>query len=164
MDRKHTDPTPPVPSAAAPRTAPLAASSSAWQALGSHRIRIVTDLVEWEGIGPVSVDDIREYQGVRERVIERCGYCVALVNAKSAGSISPDARRFLVEQSRTRTERRVATAVYGIAGAAHAMAALVIRAMDLLGKRKNQILICGDEATARAWLDNQRGHYRGSST
>jgi hypothetical protein len=127
--------------------------------MGSHRVRIIDDVVEWEGVGPVSAGDIRAYQGIRDTVLTRLGYCLALVNSKAAAGISPEARRYLVEQSRTHAQRRIATAVYGVSGTAYAMATLVIRAMELLGKRRNTIMICGDEAAARAWLDEQRQRY-----
>lgn len=156
--RKHDPPGSPTPG----QPTPVAASSAegTWQAMGSHRVRIDADVVEWEGIGPVGLVDIRSYQGIRDQVLGRFGYCLALVNAKQSAGISADARRYLVEQSRTHAERRIATAVYGVSGAAYAMAALVIRAMELLGRRKNKIMICADEAAARAWLDDQRLQYQ----
>jgi hypothetical protein len=142
---------------------PASTEEGAWQAVGSHRMRIQGDLIEWEGIGPVRIADIRAYQDLRDTVLARLGYCVALVNSQATAGINPDARRFLAEQARSHVQRRVSTAVYGVSGPAYAMAALVIRAMELLGRRKNQILICSNEAEARAWLETQRRLYQATS-
>jgi hypothetical protein len=87
------------------------------------------------------------------------GYRLHLVDVTHAGSISPDARRFLLEQRRI-SKAPSAVAVVGARFAVRTIAHLVMRGMQTLTKTYLGVDFFEDETTARAWIEAQRRRLR----
>jgi hypothetical protein len=83
-----------------------------------------------------------------------------LIDVSLAGTISPEARRFLLE-NRRRTKVPGAVAVVGASFTVRTLAHMVIRALQALTKSYLGMHFFTDEAAARAWIDAQRKRLRG---
>lgn len=86
---------------------------------------------------------------------DEVGFILSLVDARRAGTITPEARRMSAAYQR---EHPVpgAVAVFGVGAVLRAINALYSRAVAYLTNSQREMALFQTEAEARAWLDGQR--------
>ena len=89
------------------------------------------------------------------RVSDIYGYRLHLIDVSLAGTISPDARRLLLE-NRHKSKAPSVVAVVGARFAVRTLAHMVLRAMQSLTKTHVIVDFFEDETAARTWIDSQR--------
>lgn len=120
-----------------------------WSQLGLHRIRVVHDTVEWILDGPVSLTELQQFEQFQHQVERTFQYVLILVDCHKAGGISPQARRYVAEQTKLRPDLKTFSALYGCSPMIVALSTLVVRAITLFSGRPHPVEICRDEASAR---------------
>lgn len=116
-----------------------------------------------EFIGDLAAEHMPELNAMNSRYAQRNGYLLVLVDASSAGTMTPAARRMSVEGGRALNSRS-ATAIFGTSLMTRTVATLLFKAVALLSRQSTSLEFFKTEAAARAWLDKQRARLRGVSS
>lgn len=94
-----------------------------------------------------------------ERAGNEFGYRLNLIDVRRAGTITPDARRYLLERRKGSTTPSV-VAIVGASFAVRTVAHMVTRALGLLTKSYVAVEFFAEEIAAHAWIDAQRNRLR----
>lgn len=86
---------------------------------------------------------------------DKYGYRLNLIDVTKAGTITHDARRFLLEQRR-RTKLPGVVAIVGATFTARTLAQMILRALQALTKVYAGVGFFADEIAARDWIELQR--------
>lgn len=106
-------------------------------------------------VGDVDADHVVTMQQTSLRLFEEHGYSLTLVDAREAGTMTPEARRASAEHQR-QYEIPGSVAIFGIGVILRAMIALYSRTVALFAKTKRETALFQTEAEARAWIDAER--------
>lgn len=126
-----------------------------WVQIGPHRVLCSKDMYLAKFVGDLTVEHMPSFRALNSRYFENNGYVLILVDASSAGTMTPEARRLSAEYRR---ELRYvsATAIFGSSLVTHALAALLFKASKLVSGQSVEHEFFRSESAARAWLDAQR--------
>lgn len=125
-------------------------------------VTVESDIVVVQLHGDYTLDVAMHVQTYVERIGDTFGYRMNLIDVCHAGTITHDARRYLLER-RKKTQIPSAVAVVGASFGVRTMAHMVIRALASLTRTQLSVDFFKDEVGAREWLDAQRNRLRNSS-
>jgi len=121
------------------------AREQGWCRVDRHRYRIEDDTIHW--------------QFAVESIFARYGYCLSLINAGHVAKVTPEARRFLGQQSKRRNQKSAA-AIFNSGVIATAVSLLIAGAFRIFIGKEPTFAIFKTEAEARSWLVRQRQQIR----
>jgi hypothetical protein len=104
-----------------------------------------------------------ELQAITNAVAARDGYRLLLFDLRGLRSVTPAARRFLIEDHE-RERKPSFVAIFGASFAIRTLATMVIRAMNALTKVPVVLEFFDTEERAQGWLQNERNRLRTSDT
>jgi hypothetical protein len=113
------------------------------------------DLLNLRLEGEYTLEATKYVQACTESLIAEYGYYLQLMDVRKAGSMTPDARRWLFANYDA-TKLAGACAIVGANFAVRTLAQMVIRALNKMNKTPLPIKFVEDEAEGRAWLDQER--------
>jgi hypothetical protein len=122
--------------------------------VGQHRARIDDDVLLFEMVGELSLDEINRYIGLAEEIKSKFGYFFIIDDLSRFTSATAAVRKRVagwLGQSGCR-----ACALYGASLTARTLAFMVIGAMKLLGAQNFPISFCKTEQEARNFVATQR--------
>jgi hypothetical protein len=109
--------------------------------------------------GDYTLDVATYVQAHIASVSDEYGYRLNLIDVSQAGTITADARRFLLE-NRRQTPMPGAVAVVGASFAVRTLAHMVTRALRALTNAYLGTDFFADETAARTWINTQRNRLR----
>ena len=121
---------------------------------GTSTVYIDEDLVYTINEGPIDLAMTKGYLEQVDPIIAQYGRVFMLTNAKDNFAMTSEARRYVAEWAKTHTF--TASAFFGAGPLSRAMYMLLVRAMQLLGKSRDNLAFFATESEARAWIDEQR--------
>lgn len=124
-------------------------------AIGPHRFWCAGDLSVVEVVGDVEAAHVASMQQASRPLFEEYGYTLTLVDARQAGTMTPEARRASAVYQRLHSVPG-AVGIFGVSALIGALVALYTRAIALFSTRERVTAMFQTEAEARAWLDAQR--------
>lgn len=136
-----------------------AASTSSLPRPPQLHVSIEYDLVVLRLEGDYTLDAAMYVQGLLEQMERNHGYRLNLIDVRLAGTITPEARRYLLER-RKKTRGASAVAVVGASFGVRTLAQMVMRALQMLTKAYLGVDFFTDEMAARSWIDIQRKRLR----
>ncbi len=127
--------------------------------IGPHWIWIEGDMCVTVIDGDTTPEHVIAMQRKSRLLFDEFGFILSLVDARQAGTITPEARRLSASYQR---EHPVpgAVAVFGVGAVLRAINALYSRAVAYLTNSQREMALFQTEAEARAWLDGQRRRLR----
>lgn len=126
------------------------------EAIGRHRIAVRGDLIDMCFHGPIVTTDLYGLREVMVLLIQDCGRCFLIADLTDSHGIESDARKYMAEWSKQRTDRVAGTAVFGVNFAMRAIIQLTLNAIKFLGQQQVDLVFVRDAAEARRWIDAQR--------
>lgn len=105
--------------------------------------------------GDITMEHVVAMQRFSQPLADTHGYVLSLVDARHAGTITPEARRASASFQREHPGPG-AVGVFGTGVWLRAMNALYSRAVSLLTNTQREMALFKTEAETRAWLDSQR--------
>lgn len=105
--------------------------------------------------GDYTLDIAQRVQEHIQRMSDEFGYRLSLIDVTRAGTITPEARRFLLK-NRQRSKAPGAVAVVGAGFAVQTLAQMVMRALKVLTRSYLGVGFFAHESEARVWMDEQR--------
>ena len=109
--------------------------------------------------GDYTLDAAQYVHQFIEQIGIKYGYRLHLIDVHTAGTITREARSFLLERRRA-SNAPSAVAIVGANFAVRTLAHAVIRALQLLTTTHVGVDFFADEMTARAWINSQRNKFR----
>lgn len=129
--------------------------SSEFLRVGRHLLRVEGDVVFVIWNGDVGLEDVRELFDAVDRACAGQPMLFMLSDSRSTGSFDPEARRWVMQQSRGR--RQIAlSVVFGASFPVRVVGNMIHRAMRLFVPDAPEIVFFGTEAEARAFIDEER--------
>lgn len=123
--------------------------------IGPHRFWCTGDLSVVEVVGDIEEAHVASMQQASRPLFAAYGYTLTLVDARKAGTMTPQARRASAVYQRLHSVPG-AVGIFGVSAMLGALVALYSRALALFSTRERETAMFRTEAEARAWLDAQR--------
>lgn len=123
--------------------------------IGSHCLWIEDDVYVTVLDGDITVEHVAAMQRVSQPLLDKHGYMLSLVDARRAGTITPDARRISAAHQREHPSLG-AVAAFGTGVLLRAMYTAYSQAVSLVTASPRELALFKTESEARAWLDSQR--------
>lgn len=122
----------------------------------------VDDVLVTRFFGNYTLELAMELQPRSNAIAARCGYRLLLINVRRLGTVTREARRYLVEdQQRQGNDRKAsAVAVVGANFATRTLATMLIRAVSSLTKQPASLAFFEMEEQGFAWLEQERNRLR----
>lgn len=141
------------------QAAPLPAGTD-WQATGAHAYRVVGDTVFVRMVGELTCELTELYFAVGHAIVLRDGYALYVVDARRAGGMPPEVRRYQAEITRQIEVDRAATIIYGAGVIPRTLISLGVRASRLLTGRRHLLDFVRDEPEALRLVTERRRELR----
>lgn len=123
--------------------------------IGPHRVVRSEDLFLAQFVGELTAEQMPRVSEIGNEYARQKGYTLVLVDASRVSGMTPEARRMSVE-NRRKNPSPSAVAIFGTSVTTRALATLLFKAIELLGRIDGNVAFFKTEAEARAWLDEQR--------
>jgi len=133
---------------------------SDWQSLGPHHYRLEDDILFWRPNGEVISQHAHGVCLLFDRIVERHGYALWLVDARRSVPVGHESRRVYARWFEQHKNRSLVVAAFGAPLPAQTTAGLILRGVQLTQGVQVPMELCANEAMARAYLDVQRGSLR----
>lgn len=129
-------------------------------AIGPHQVWREDDVIGVRFVGPLTLEHVEVLRTLMLLVRGEHGRCYMVADAAGLDGITAQARKALAEWARKDPEERISgVGVYGISFAMRAISVLTLGAVNFMTGRPVTVHFAGDEAQARAWVDERRaGH------
>jgi hypothetical protein len=124
--------------------------------IGTQRGSRDGDLIELELHGELTVADVSALKDVVSAVLAAHNACFMLADLRQMSGIAADARRQIIEWSKTHSEHISGAAVYGCSFATRALLTLTLTAIRLFRKQRVEAVFVRDAAAGRAWINARR--------
>ena len=125
-------------------------------AIGRHAVWQTDDVIEMQFHGTITQDDVEGMRVLVRTVLAERSTCFLIADMHHGTGIEPEARRYMAQWSKERTEKVSGCAIYGVGGPMRAILKLTLAAIKLLGAQQIEIVFMKDEAEARQWIAAQR--------
>jgi hypothetical protein len=129
---------------------------SAHYVIGTHTLEVREDIQIFRLNGECTEADLRALIPIGDEVIARYGYLISITDARRSTGITPEARRFNAEWVRDHPERLAVSIVFGASLPARVLIKLLVRAVQLISKRSEPILMVESEKDAFALAEVER--------
>lgn len=126
-----------------------------WQSIGKHRIRIEGDVIFVETQGEATGPEVITLCEHMLKIHQQYGWVFQIVDARSAGVMSTEARRQNAEWYRTH-HLDLEAFVFGASFVVRTLFTLFMNAIRLLGSRQARVYFVENEAKARALVAQRR--------
>lgn len=126
------------------------------ETIGRHDLSRRGDTLVLHVRGPLTMPDLQKLREVLVVVMAETGRSFLIADLTKATIIDSDARRYMAEWSKQRTDWVAGTAVYGVNFAMRAVLTLTLNAIKLLGTQQVELVVLKDEADAIRWVDAKR--------
>ena len=133
---------------------------SAFSPLGKHQICVELDALFWRVCGEVDLEEMRVLCETSAEVVTLYGHVFLVVDTRTAGSLTAEARRFQNDWQHSHRSELSRTVVFGANVAVRAIVTLMVRANALFSARAPQVDFVASESDALAWLSNRRARAR----
>lgn len=118
--------------------------------VGRHEGWQEDDLVGVRFHGPITGEDARTFLALFGALQQARGRCLLLGDMRDMTGFDADARREVAQWNRT--HKLTGVAVYGGSFPIRAVSTLALKAIKLVGRDPEEVLLASDEAEARRWL------------
>jgi hypothetical protein len=125
-------------------------------AIGLHGVWRTGDIVGMRFKGPIVRDDIAAMRAMAEELLAEHGRCFLLSDMTACSGIDAEARKYMAQWSKERTQKVTATAVYGVNFAMRALVTLSLNAIKFLGTQQVEVVFVKDEAEAFRYVERKR--------
>lgn len=134
--------------------------SSSFAPLGKHQLCVELDALFWRVSGDVDLEEMRRLCETSAEVVTLYGHVFLIVDTRTAGSLSAEARRFQNDWQHSHRSELSRTVVFGANVAVRAIVTLMQRANALFSARAPQVDFVASENDALAWLSSRRARAR----
>lgn len=128
-------------------------------AIGRHAMWRSGDILGMQFSGPLTRVDIEGLRGVVHTVLAEHGDCYIIGDLGRGVGIEADARKYMAQWSRERTDMVGGCAVHGMSGPMRMILKLTLAAIRLLGEQQIEVAFVKDEAEAGQWIAAKRGGF-----
>lgn len=122
---------------------------------GELRLRIDGDILYVQPIGPLSIEHAQSILRAAERVKAQHGHLFLMVDLKRAGLLPAESRKILARFGAENPP--LAVALYQVSPLLRGVNALLFGAINLLSKKRLNMMQFSTERDAREWVDAERG-------
>jgi hypothetical protein len=134
--------------------------SEAITAIGTHPAIVAGDCLELRWTGTLVESDIRALFTTAYEIMARQGRFFLLLDATRGTDVKPAARKHILSYSKE--PPFTGTAIYGAPFQTRVMVNMIVNAVNMFRTEKFAVLVCDEEARARAWIDERRGEWLAS--
>lgn len=124
--------------------------------IGRHELRRQGDLLMLDFHGPLTLPDLQGLRAALAEVNAETGRSFLVADLNEATTVDSEARKYMAEWSRQRTDWVAGIAVHGIGFAMRTLLTLTLNAIKIVGAQQVEVVILRDEAEAIRWVDAKR--------
>lgn len=136
---------------------------SDWQVLGPHHYRMEDDILCWRPDGEVLPQHAQGVCQLFDRIVDRHGYVLWLVDGKRSVPVGFESRRVYARWLEQQKSGTLVVAAFGAPVPAQTTAGLILRGVQLVQGNHVDHQFCASESVARAYLEMRRGSLRAAA-
>lgn len=136
---------------------------SEWESLGPHQYRVEEDLLFWRPNGEVTSEHAQGVCMLFDKLVERNGYVLWLIDAARSVPVGHDARCVYAAWLAAHPQCNLCVGAFSASIAAHTTASLTVRGVWLLKGIAIPMERFSSEAESRAYLDGHRQALRNAA-